>query len=259
MISQSCIGESRGFFGEPEKWFKDWISENKVIVARHGGEIIGYCCVTIYNNGTTLWIRELAVAPEFHRRGYGRQLLQEGLCYGLAQGASKAFLAVDIENHTAINIYEGYGFKRRDEDTEIQMIRLPKREAVYAIGSNKKGEIALIKSLRNGVKYFLPGGGIEKDETHMDCLHRELLEETGYTASVERFLGTRTLVDYAPSLKVHLEMVGHFYQVTFDGQVNPQHFEEDHFLEWYPPQQAILLLKLPHQVWGVKRSLYNET
>ena len=43
------------------------------------------------------------------------------------------------------------------------------------------GKIALIKKARGGYKglYDLPGGGIEHDETPVETLHRELMEEIG--------------------------------------------------------------------------------
>lgn len=37
--------------------------------------------------------------------------------------------------------------------------------------------------------YFLPGGGIENKETYQECLEREILEETGYTALIGTFIG----------------------------------------------------------------------
>ena len=42
-------------------------------------------------------------------------------------------------------------------------------------------KIALIKKARGGYKglYDLPGGGIEHDETPVETLHRELMEEIG--------------------------------------------------------------------------------
>ena len=33
-ISQKCVGISRGFFGETEAWFKEWMSEHPVLVIK---------------------------------------------------------------------------------------------------------------------------------------------------------------------------------------------------------------------------------
>jgi GNAT superfamily N-acetyltransferase len=50
------------------------MNENDIIVSRIGNEIVGYCCVSIYANGTILWIREIAVTPSHHRKGFGQKL-----------------------------------------------------------------------------------------------------------------------------------------------------------------------------------------
>jgi len=62
-ISKKCMLQSRGFEGETPEWFAQWLNENKVIIQRRDFAIAGYCCVSIYNEGTTLWIREIAVDP----------------------------------------------------------------------------------------------------------------------------------------------------------------------------------------------------
>ena len=36
--------------------------------------------------------------------------------------------------------------------------------------------------------YFLPGGGLDADETHEECIRRECLEELGYTVTVREKL-----------------------------------------------------------------------
>ena len=51
------------------------------------------------------------------------------------------------------------------------------REAVRAV-IIKDGKVALVKSLKEN-HYKFPGGGIEKNESHIDTLIRETKEETG--------------------------------------------------------------------------------
>ncbi len=123
-ISRACIGYSRGFFGDDTEWFENWLENgNEIIVHRVQGKIVGLCCVSIYNEGTTLWIRELAVKPKFHRLGVGRHLFEQALIYGAKNGAEKAFLAVDIENAHAIKLYRQYGFVPKEDEYELQMKR----------------------------------------------------------------------------------------------------------------------------------------
>lgn len=122
-ISQACLGLSRGFFGEKKAWFEEWIEENAILLLYEAEDLIGFCCVAIYNEGTTLWIREVCVMPTAQGRGHGHTLMKMAMTYGHQNKVSKGFLAVDVENHNAIKLYSHYGFKRKEDLTEIQMIR----------------------------------------------------------------------------------------------------------------------------------------
>lgn len=56
---------------------------------------------------------------------------------------------------------------------------------VMVIPVTDSGEVLLIRTRRHAVDEILlelPGGGLEGDETPMDCAGRELLEETGFLA-----------------------------------------------------------------------------
>lgn len=122
-LSQKCRMQSRGFEGETTEWFSQWIEENKVLVQKSGAQLMGFCCVSIYNQGQNLWIRELAVHPDFQGRGIGKRLMQQAIGYGVEKGASKGFLAADILNRNAIGLYEKYDFHAKDTESELQMIR----------------------------------------------------------------------------------------------------------------------------------------
>jgi ribosomal-protein-alanine N-acetyltransferase len=122
-ISMEVRGQSRGFMGETAQWFCEWMEQGHVLVLRENGELAGVCCVTVYNGGTTLWVRELAVSPDHQRKGYGRKLMEQAILYGTERGAKKGFLAADLKNDNAIALYISCGFLRRGEETEIQMAR----------------------------------------------------------------------------------------------------------------------------------------
>lgn len=122
-VSQSCAGHSRGFTGETEEWFQNWMNENNIIVTREGNEIVGFCCVSIYANGTILWIREIAVAPAHQRKGFGQRLLEQSILYGIKQGAKRGFLHADSQNRNAISLYTKCGFAANSSEGELQMIR----------------------------------------------------------------------------------------------------------------------------------------
>lgn len=123
IVSQKCKLQSRGFEGESKEWFANWLTENKVIVQRRDYAIVGFCCVAIYNQGSTLWIREVAVDPAFQGMGFGKKLMEQAICHGVENGAAKGFLAADILNENAIRLYEKYGFHIKDSDGELQMVK----------------------------------------------------------------------------------------------------------------------------------------
>ena len=126
-LSQRCRLQSRGFEGETAAWFASWLKENPVIVVRQGAALAGFCCVSIYNKGTALWIREIAVDPAFQGLGFGKQLMAQAIAYGAKHGAVKGFMHVDVLNKNAIGLYDKFGFRSQYKDGELQMIRSEKK------------------------------------------------------------------------------------------------------------------------------------
>jgi len=122
-LSQRCKLQSRGFEGETAEWFSKWQRENKVIIVREASNIVGFCCVSIYDIGTgiTLLIAMLAVNPAFQGMGYGKKLLEQAIDYGVENGAAKGFLHADVLNKNAIGLYNKYNFHAAG-DYELQMI-----------------------------------------------------------------------------------------------------------------------------------------
>ncbi len=118
-ISASCEGMSRGFRGETVKTLSEWKGQKK----RYGmflfsdRKAVGFMMLGIYtgSSGSVLWIREIAVRPDYQSKGFGRQMLVKALLWGKQEGASKAFLAVDVENDNALSLYESLGFCRKIE------------------------------------------------------------------------------------------------------------------------------------------------
>ena len=122
-ISQKCRLQSRGFEGETPEWFSEWLNDNKVIIIENELGITGFCCVSIYNEGTTLWIREVAVDPAHQGQSFGKRLVEQAVIYGVEKGAEKGFLAADILNKKAIDLYGKYDFRSTYTDSELQLVR----------------------------------------------------------------------------------------------------------------------------------------
>lgn len=83
----------------------------------------------------------------------------------------------------------------KDDMYPKKVEKLNKREAVRAILVNELDEIGLIYI--NGTDMFgkrdhfeTPGGGVEENETFIDTLNREILEETGYDIDILGYVGT---------------------------------------------------------------------
>jgi ribosomal protein S18 acetylase RimI-like enzyme len=136
-VTRSCRLQSREFQGETPEWTSEWVSGNdpnakacgstdcNILVHRMDNKLVGIVCVAIYGHesekGAIVWIREIAVRPEFQGQGIGRKLLLQGLKYGIEHGAKRAFLAADEYNHNAIKLYQSVGFVPKD-GPQIDMI-----------------------------------------------------------------------------------------------------------------------------------------
>ena len=84
------------------------------------------------------------------------------------------------------------------------------------------GKIALIKKARGGYKglYDLPGGGIEHDETPLEALTRELMEEIGVSIVKAELLDAVSKTfkwDVNYKLIQDLHHIGILYRVEIEG------------------------------------------
>lgn len=139
-VTTSCRGQSRGFHGETQEWIRSWIkgedpssqdTEAKhpaILVHREEGQIVGVLCTAVYafqsEKGPISWIREVAVHPDYQKRGIARKLILQALYYGRVNGATRAFLAADECNGHAIHLYEKLGFVGNKDEVQIDMVKL---------------------------------------------------------------------------------------------------------------------------------------
>ncbi|MDD4496502.1 MAG: GNAT family N-acetyltransferase, partial [Eubacteriales bacterium] len=135
-VTRSCAGQSRGFTGQSDEWMKQWINNtmpaspdytsNCAAIAEISQEVAGVVCVATYasNDKTILWLRDIAVKPEFQGKGIARKLVGQAYAYGLKHGAVKAFLMADECNDIALHLYKSMGFKAGSDEGQIDMIRL---------------------------------------------------------------------------------------------------------------------------------------
>ena len=137
-VTLSCTNKSRGFSGQTETWMKQWIEglelnaaafgskDSAVLIHKEKNHIVGVVCIAIYGHdsekGPTLWIREIAVKPEYQGRGIAKELLNQALFYGESHGAKRAFLMADELNENAIKLYESVGFTANKDEAQNDMI-----------------------------------------------------------------------------------------------------------------------------------------
>lgn len=79
-------------------------------VATQGDRIVGYLCADVMDREGQ--IIRLAVHPEVQGRGVGRTLLNAGLGFCYAQGATTVAINTQEDNHASLRLYEGFGFRR---------------------------------------------------------------------------------------------------------------------------------------------------
>ncbi|HAQ41723.1 MAG TPA: DNA mismatch repair protein MutT [Clostridiales bacterium] len=132
---------------------------------------------------------------------------------------------------------------------KLKNITYFERKAVYGIVFDE-GKVAAVKTPKG---YFLPGGGIEKNENHTQCLEREFMEEAGYEIEVGRYIGRSSLYHRSKS-KRYIYAIGFFYYASLKDKINDG-IEDDHELIWMDPKECISSLALEHQSWAVSKSI----
>ena len=100
--------EERCFAGEA--WPEEIITRfrERFIVALEGDDLLGYAALSsILDEGN---LDNIAVAPEYRRRGVGEALLQEIIRRSREQALSLLYLEVRAGNEPAIALYKKHGF-----------------------------------------------------------------------------------------------------------------------------------------------------
>lgn len=133
-------------------------------------------------------------------------------------------------------------------------VNQPKKNTKYfqrvgVYGFIMRNNLLAIVKTKNG--YFLPGGGIENNESLEDCLIRECLEEIGIKIKIKEKISCGNCYFYSTTLNKNMESMGYFYECTIDNILNVK-TEEDHELVWLEPSGAVKLLYLENQKEALK-------
>ncbi len=119
------------------------------------------------------------------------------------------------------------------------------RDIVMAAGGIvvRRGATPLfaVVCMRKRGDWVLPKGKLDDGETPLDAARREVLEETGHSASVQQYLGT-----LAYPLGERTKVV-HFWHMEADGQPPQRLMKDIAEVAWLPLDQALKRLTRHHE------------
>ena len=110
----------------------------------------------------------------------------------------------------------------------------PGAYAILTLGS----DVLLTHQAEPLPEFQLPGGGIDPGESAIIALHREVLEETGYSIAKPRKLGAYRRFTYMPEYDKWAEKICHIYLARPVLRYGPPR-EPGHTAIWMPIDVAI--------------------
>ena len=122
------------------------------------------------------------------------------------------------------------------------------RLSAYALVRNAAGELAVV---RTGRGCFLPGGGIEADESPEQAVAREVREECGLVVNPCAFLGRAVEIVFSAEGNTCFQKESVFAEADLSGLVTST--EPDHQLVWLSLNQAVEALSYESHRWAVRR------
>jgi 8-oxo-dGTP diphosphatase len=137
-------------------------------------------------------------------------------------------------------------FGRKEANKEY----VPRPGAYAVIMDDRERFVAVI---HNG-EYFLPGGGLQENESQEDALKREITEETGYTADIGEKIGEANEYVYSPADETYYNRLGTFYFASTIGEPSHQ-AKRDHEFHWVTLDEFSPGTELTSHVWAVWQAL----
>jgi 8-oxo-dGTP diphosphatase len=117
----------------------------------------------------------------------------------------------------------------------IEGVSYTLRPGAYAIVHNDAGEVAVIQTPAG---LYLPGGGIEGNESPEEALLRETLEECGMVVQIERRLGMADQLISLTARGVFICKRGIYFTASVAEWNTEAICEADHELIWLAPDVA---------------------
>jgi ribosomal protein S18 acetylase RimI-like enzyme len=94
-----------------EQLVEDWQRDEGFWVAEADGQVRGYIDVTTQPWQQTAWVANLAVAPEYRRRGIGTALMHQARPWVKDRGAQAILAEAITKNYPALSFYRKLGFE----------------------------------------------------------------------------------------------------------------------------------------------------
>lgn len=124
------------------------------------------------------------------------------------------------------------------------------RHGVYAL-LPARDRLLLTRQYADAPEIQLPGGGIDPGEHPIAALHREVLEETGWTIRSPRRLGAFRNFTYMPEYDLWAEKLCTIYWAEPVRRLGPP-TEPDHHPLWLTPDQAAHVVASPGDALFIK-------
>jgi 8-oxo-dGTP diphosphatase len=124
-----------------------------------------------------------------------------------------------------------------------------RRPSAYALVRNAESQLAVVRT-PNGC--FLPGGGMELDETPQQTVVREAMEECGFVLKPGRVMERAIQFVYSTAEKKYFEKICEFMQAELISTAAPS--ELDHEVMWLSEDQARACLSHESHCWAVSRA-----
>ena len=121
------------------------------------------------------------------------------------------------------------------------------RQGAYLVPINNN-QVAVVRTPKG---YFFIGGGLDADESHLQCIARECLEETGYTCCVQDKLCSAEMYTNHPTLGYFHPIQTYYVGKLIDKQHTP--VEKDHVLCWVDLDKLRNNMFVPMQNWALEQ------
>lgn len=129
---------------------------------------------------------------------------------------------------------------------------------VAAYGVIVRDGLLLLSHWQEGDRWTLPGGGLEPGEPPADAAVREIFEETGYVASIDRLLGIDSVVipveNRIPVTDVALHSIQIVYTASIvSGELTHEGDGSSDEARWVSLDEVAQLPHVRHVDFGLER------